>query len=135
VSAYRERPLKCPRCAIELAREETRDVWRCKRCAGALITVEEVISELVKFAPALVPPDGARGITTIGRHGQPLTCPTCSAPMEPVFLGGIEIDRCYHDQQLWLDAGELAKIIDRARAQVSVERRGWFAELVHGLFG
>ena len=135
MSAYRERMLSCPRCAIELSREDAREIWRCKRCAGALVAVEELIAELVRFAPALVPPEGVRGITTIGRFGERLSCPTCSDPMEPVFLGSVEIDRCYHDQQLWLDAGELGKILDRARSQVTVERRSWFAQLVHGLFG
>jgi Zn-finger nucleic acid-binding protein len=53
--------------------------------------------------------------------------------MEPVFLAGVDVDRCYLDEQLWLDAGEPALILDRAQAQV--REQPWFTALIQRLFG
>lgn len=136
MSAYRDRPLQCPHCSLELRREGSRDIWRCPRCSGALVAVEELIKELATQVPALVPDGGARNITTLGRHTTAplLTCPSCSDAMEPVFLGGVEVERCYHDHQFWLDAGEPERIIDRAHAQ-GREQLSWFGELLRSLRG
>jgi Zn-finger nucleic acid-binding protein len=53
--------------------------------------------------------------------------------MEPVFLGGVELDRCYHDEQLWFDRGEIGRVVDRAREQAPA--LGVFATLLRRLFG
>jgi hypothetical protein len=100
-----------------------------------LVGIGELIDELVKVAPKLLPDGGARGISTIGRRTTaPLSaCPTCAAPMEPVFLGGVELDRCYHDEQLWFDRGEIGRVVDRAREQAPA--LGVFATLLRRLFG
>ncbi len=119
MSAYRDRPLDCPRCGLELIRSEARDCWGCKRCGGMLLGVGELIDELLVIAPDLLPKAGVRSITTLGRRTAAplLTCAACGAPMEPVFLGAVEVDRCYHDDQLWFDAGEHQLVVERAGEQ------------------
>lgn len=128
--------MACPRCTVPLVRTASRDVWGCPRCTGMLASVGELVTELATAAPALVPESGARNLRTFGRHTtQPLlTCPSCAGQMEPVFLAGVDVDRCYHDEQLWLDAGEPALILDRAQAQVRGEQ-SWFTALIQRLFG
>lgn len=136
MTAYRDRPMACPRCTVPLVRSASRDVWGCPRCTGVLASVSELITELAAAAPALVPESGPRNLRTFGRHTKlpPLTCPSCAGQMEPVFLAGVDVDRCYHDEQLWLDAGEPALILDRAQAQIR-EEQPWFTALIQRLFG
>lgn len=45
-----------------------------------------------------------------------LPCPRCDAPLSPVHRSGIEIDHCARCRGVWLDRGELEKLIDRDRA-------------------
>jgi Zn-finger nucleic acid-binding protein len=138
VSAYRDRPLSCPRCTVELVRTETRDCWRCSRCNGLLVGIGEVIDELVEIAPDLMPAAGARSITTLGRGTTAalVICATCGAPMEPVFLGGVDVDRCYHDEQIWFDGEEHALVMQRATAQREARASsGWLSRLLAKLAG
>jgi Zn-finger nucleic acid-binding protein len=116
VSAYRDRPVTCARCGVELVREGTREIWTCKRCSGSLVGVGELVTELLAVAPHLLPEGGVQTISTIGRRStQPLIrCPACRSEMEPVFLGGVELERCYHDELLWFEQGETQAVLDRA---------------------
>ena len=129
MSAYRDRPVQCPRCKRDLIRAEAKDVWKCDPCGGLLVGTGELIDLLARAAPALVPDGGAKQISTLGRRTtQPtLDCAICAAPMEPVFLGGVEVDRCRHDEMFWLDRSELMIVIDRALELA--QDRGWFAWL------
>jgi Zn-finger nucleic acid-binding protein len=42
-------------------------------------------------------------------------CPGCSRPMEIRDRHGVEIDQCRHCRGVWLDRGELDRIIERAK--------------------
>ncbi len=120
MTAYRDRPIDCPRCRRELARTDATERWRCPKCRGVLLGVSELIALLLRIAPALLPDAGkVKTITTIGRRTSEalLPCSVCAAPMEPVFLGGEDVDRCYHDELFWFDAGELALVGDCAVEQ------------------
>jgi Zn-finger nucleic acid-binding protein len=129
--SYRDRPLRCPRCGIELSRIDGRDRWRCAKCQGALFAVVEVICELVAAAPDLVPDAGIGGLTTLGRRSAAplLACAQCGAPMEPVFLGGVDVDRCYHDEVLWFDRNELRWVVETAHEQHRERARSWLARI------
>jgi Zn-finger nucleic acid-binding protein len=130
--SYRDRPIRCPRCGIELSRVDDRDRWGCSKCAGALFAVVEVIRELVATAPDLVPDGGIGGLTTLGRRTREplLACALCGGPMEPVFLGGVEVDRCYYDHVLWFDRSELRVVVDIAHEQHRERARSWLARLL-----
>ena len=42
-----------------------------------------------------------------------MNCPVCVSPLQPVDRGGIEIDVCSRCRGVWLDRGELDKLIER----------------------
>jgi len=43
-----------------------------------------------------------------------MNCPICTTPLTPVDRQGIEIDHCPRCRGVWLDRGELDKLIERA---------------------
>ncbi len=56
--------------------------------------------------------------------------------MEPVFLGGFDVDRCYHDEQIWFDAFEHRLVLESAREQHQARTpSSWLARLRANLFG
>lgn len=97
-----------------------------------MLSVGEVVRELVAVAPDLVPEGGVGGLTTLGRRTTAplLPCPLCGASMEPVFLGGVDVDRCYHDEILWFDLGELAQVVDVAQDQHRERAKSWLTRLL-----
>lgn len=46
-----------------------------------------------------------------------MLCPTCKTPLTMSERQGIEIDYCPSCRGVWLDRGELDKIIERSAAQ------------------
>lgn len=134
---YRDRPVQCPRCSLDLVRLDARDQWRCHACRGTLVGLGELTTELVRVAPDLMPSAGARGVSTLGRRTEAplLKCGVCGQAMEPVFLGGVEIDRCDFDGMFWFDARELGRVLAIAIAQRDERSRTWTASLSDWLFG
>lgn len=45
-----------------------------------------------------------------------MKCPSCTTELKPSDRAGIEIDYCPSCRGVWLDRGELDKIIDRSAA-------------------
>lgn len=73
-----------------------------------------------------------------------MTCPRCAETLEPTIRDGIEIDRCPRCHGLWLDRGELEKMIGRIEGEYRRNRgddRGFDddddddGDLLEGLFG
>ena len=50
-----------------------------------------------------------------------MKCPTCSVELRIAERNGVEIDYCPECRGVWLDRGELDKIIDRASGEDSRE--------------
>jgi Zn-finger nucleic acid-binding protein len=50
--------------------------------------------------------------------------------MEPVFLGGAELDRCYTDELIWLDEHEHERVLASARAQRRGADASWVLRLL-----
>jgi uncharacterized protein len=50
------------------------------------------------------------------RTGEPMRCPTCGTRLVEVDRTGVLIDACPNCRGVWLDRGELDKIIERASA-------------------
>jgi Zn-finger nucleic acid-binding protein len=133
--AYRDRPITCPRCRVQLQRHEVTDRWRCAMCSGIVLGIPEIVRELLAIAPDLLPSRGVAGITTIGRRSATtLTCPACGAPMDPVFLGGVHVDRCYHDELIWFDDRGLDRVLATAQSQREARHQTWLERLVTVLF-
>lgn len=48
-----------------------------------------------------------------------MNCPICSIPLTMAERQGVEIDYCSKCRGVWLDRGELDKIIERATLEMS----------------
>lgn len=48
-----------------------------------------------------------------------MKCPSCNAELKMADRQGVEIDYCPQCRGVWLDRGELDKIIDRASAELT----------------
>lgn len=53
-----------------------------------------------------------------------MKCPNCDVPLSMTDRQGIEIDYCPQCRGVWLDRGELDKIIERSAAERSPARPG-----------
>jgi hypothetical protein len=40
-----------------------------------------------------------------------MKCPKCGTPLEEIAFGNVRIDKCFQCDGMWLDAGELEKIM------------------------
>lgn len=58
-------------------------------------------------------------------------CPKCGESLHTVHYGAIEIDRCFGCGGLWLDDGELEKVLEQEKAQ----NRSIFRAILGGLRG
>lgn len=47
----------------------------------------------------------------------PMSCPNCAVPLSMSDRAGIEIDFCPQCRGVWLDRGELDKIIERSASE------------------
>lgn len=56
------------------------------------------------------------GLTSSARHDQGLLCPACRVDLVMTDRDGVEIDYCPKCRGVWLDRGELDKIIERSIA-------------------
>lgn len=63
-----------------------------------------------------------------------MNCPVCTVPLQMTERQGVEIDYCSQCRGVWLDRGELDKIIERSRgaAQISEPPR---ADRIRGYEG
>lgn len=52
-----------------------------------------------------------------------MKCPNCNSTLKLAERQGIEIDYCGECRGVWLDRGELDKIIERAAADMTGRRR------------
>ena len=84
------------------------------------ISETELARRLFEVAPDLAQDvERVGGVAMPERGGQPnrLPCAICAESMQPVFLGGIELDRCVRDRHAWFDTGELARVVAIAQRQ------------------
>ncbi len=129
--AYRDRPPLCPRCSVELTRRQRRDIWRCANCKGLHIARSELERRLRLLA--LSEDIIQYTLRPFRGKGSALACPACLRQMSPVVMGGVELDRCEVDDQIWFDATKLERLFDLAD-QTHASRRGWLARLRAHLF-
>lgn len=133
--AFRDRPPTCPRCRGELTRDSGgRSRWTCSHCRGMALSVAELVSELIVVAPDLIPSDGFLDVATPQRvQGVPLPCPLCGSAMQPVFLGGADVDRCRPDGVIWFDTSEIDRAIAAAASQHDQRSAGLLGRLIEFL--
>ncbi len=54
-----------------------------------------------------------------------MDCPRCNAPLRVADRNGIQIDHCPHCRGVWLDRGELDKLIERATGRWGDDDSEW----------
>lgn len=61
-------------------------------------------------------------MNTVPSENQGLPCPVCRVDLVMSERQGVEIDHCPRCRGVWLDRGELDKIIERSTAQYEHQR-------------
>ena len=110
--------LQCPVCHIplwEIALDDKHHGYQCERCQGMLLT-RGAFGETVRLrrAWATGAPEAAQPLET-QELNRVLNCPHCKTPMDVHPYYGpstIVIDTCNTCDALWLDYGELGRVIN-----------------------
>jgi Zn-finger nucleic acid-binding protein len=107
----------CPVCEVNLvhATIEELPVLHCPRCLGFLVHPDSFV-EIVKWRRARARGPAAKPIPLNPRElEREISCPYCSQEMSvhPYYgPGNIVIDNCVRCKIIWLDYGELGKVVD-----------------------
>ena len=56
-----------------------------------------------------------------------MDCPHCKQELKPTERQGIEIDYCPNCRGIWLDRGELDKLLDRSTAMMPTQASPWIS--------
>ena len=109
--------MNCPRCSEELVSSTTGNIQveECQGCNGFWIGDEELRRLKDDADPDLrwmdfelwEHPDRFRVSAT------PVTCPNCDRQIAAIDYGdtGVEVDYCTHCRGVWIDSGELDKVV------------------------
>jgi Zn-finger nucleic acid-binding protein len=128
--------LVCPVCveraplrAVPTGEQFKVPLWRCDGCHGAWATREGVALSKRNFAPShyvMVESSARQKCRACGNPlesgatrcrtcsaGQRVACPSCTAFMSIVDLGGVTLDVCRTCSGVWFDRGELGTVVKR----------------------
>ena len=101
--------MKCPRdrSVLVFTDEGLHSRNKCRQCNGILVSKEEVLAVLAGKAPeaaklAALPESGA-------------ACPRDNSTLRRIEHQGVEVDVCLECYSVWLDAGELDKILAQGK--------------------
>jgi Zn-finger nucleic acid-binding protein len=70
----------------------------------------------------------------MARHGE-MRCPACGGDLVELERSGVHVDACRQCRGVWLDRGELDRILERERqvvAEVEQEDEGFIREITGG---
>ena len=108
----------CPNCRIPLHMATLDDTYRgfqCKNCQGLLLARSSFrLTVETRRAKAVSPPDPPKPLNP-QELSRKIDCPTCHQPMitHPYLgPGTIVIDTCDPCNTIWLDYGELSRVIN-----------------------
>ena len=54
-----------------------------------------------------------------------VNCPFCKTPMDKIKRANVTVDRCSNCNGIWLDKGELDKIVIRRKKHYQKEQKNW----------
>jgi Zn-finger nucleic acid-binding protein len=120
---------QCPLCQIPLKMMVIDDFYRgyhCSNCRGMMFkrtTFREAIE--VKRSRSKSPPDPVNTFNPM-ELDRVIYCPVCSGQMgtyQYLGPGNIVIDTCHQDDLIWLDYGELNKVINAPGRDRGVPRK------------
>jgi Zn-finger nucleic acid-binding protein len=108
----------CPICRTALTRAilDDRDAIEvCDRCKGMLMPLSTFATTVSARRHAARTPSVMPAPTDPTDLDRPIRCPACAAPMITDWYygpGNIVIDTCETCGVVWLDAGELGRVVD-----------------------
>jgi Zn-finger nucleic acid-binding protein len=107
-------PYSCPICLKPLVKASIEEVgiFSCPICRGNLIEQSKMLS-ILRQAPDLERA-GEEHHSSRDELQRRVTCPECQAGMDTYQYGGpgnVIIQGCIHCELVWLDFGEIAKIL------------------------
>lgn len=100
----------CPRDRTPLALQQVEGVTIdvCPKCSGAFFDEAEL-------GKVTGDKELARYLSTVhGAATSPMVCPACGHLMDLDRVGDVELDHCTSCLGVWLDAGEMERIVGRA---------------------
>lgn len=97
---------------------------KCRQCNGFLVSKEEVLAVLAGKAP-----DAAK-LKALPESG--VSCPRDNSTLRRIEHNGVEVDVCLECYSVWLDAGELDKILEQAKKARRVKLGAGTAAAVAG---
>jgi Zn-finger nucleic acid-binding protein len=105
----------CPRCHVPLEAAEYGEfvLETCPRCGGRW-TNHADLKAIIDAAPAPETAEAVRVEVDLRGVGGDALCPRCSVPMGPFnYAGdsGVILDKCPGCDGLWLDAGDLERVL------------------------
>jgi Zn-finger nucleic acid-binding protein len=121
--------ITCPQCNIVLNMAVFDDFYQgyqCSNCQGLLFN-RTTFREAIDNARSKIktPPDPIRGFDSLELERKTF-CPICEQPMETFqYLGpgNIVIDTCHQDDLIWLDYGEIQKVLNAPGRDRGVPRK------------
>ena len=119
--------MKCPhdRSVLVFTDQGEHSRNKCPTCSGILVSKEEVLAILEGKAP-----EAAR-LAALPESG--LACPRDGSTMRRIDHQGVEVDVCLECYSVWLDAGEMEKIVAlRKKGKKSAGRAAAAAAAVDG---
>jgi len=113
----KESPMNCPRCQSELQTRSTDgvEIDECPSCKGIWFDADELrrVKDEEDKDLNWMDFDLWKHADRFRVNTKPVNCPNCSTGLVTIDYDetGVEIDHCTHCRGVWLDAGELEKII------------------------
>lgn len=89
----------------------------CPECYGLWFDGEELkkFFESPQLARRILDDDGLEEVPMRPRGDQPRRCPGCSQMLRPSQLGDVQLDYCLKCRGIWLDHGELGRVVELFR--------------------
>jgi Zn-finger nucleic acid-binding protein len=117
--------MKCPKCAAEVEVREPGGmcVAQCPACRGIWMS-----EETLRRAKDEAEPDVNWMDFSLWKHRhefvvgeEAVDCPSCGRPMVALSYGdtGVVVDYCVHCRGVWLDEGELTRIVGSLRRELA----------------
>ena len=124
--------MNCPRCQSRLETRSTGgvEIDECRSCQGIWFDADELrrVKDGSDKDLNWMDFDLWKHADRFRVNTNPVNCPNCSNAMVTIDYDqtGVEIDHCTHCRGVWLDAGELEKILDSlSRELVSKDTQGY----------